>query len=88
MPPFSPVPITRIRILENNKDEFVRNAATSALGKIGDESVIPYLKKSLKDDAGLFGYKVKDAAYEALEMIGKRMQMRILLENVGARRKQ
>ncbi len=87
MPPFSPVPITRIRILENDKDEFVRNVAASALRKIGDEKVIPFLKESLKDDAGSFGFIVKGATYEALEKISKRLQKRILLENEAAQRK-
>ncbi len=66
-----------IRALENDKDEDVRSSAAEILGEIGDESVIPYLKELLKDDTEEYRFKVKDAAYEALEKISKRLQKRI-----------
>jgi len=80
-----------IRAMENDKEVDVRSSAAYALGKIGDDSVIPYLKKSLQeslqDDAEEDMSKLKDAVYEALEMIGKRLQKRILFEYKKTRRK-
>ena len=64
--------------LKTDKDSYVRGFAASALGKTGDKMAIPALEKALEDEEYLFpGKKVKDAAFEALEKIHRRVGRRI-----------
>lgn len=52
---------TLIQVL-NSTDDIDRARAVTALGEIGDKSVLPYLRKALKDGS----VEVRDAAAEAL----------------------
>lgn len=66
-----------IRALSFDKDSYVRYRAAEVLGSIGDVATISPLKTALKDDGSYYGWKVKDKAFEALEKICKRLQVRI-----------
>jgi HEAT repeat protein/GTPase SAR1 family protein len=58
-------------------DSYVRFRAAEVLGGIGDAMTIPHLKAALEDDGNYYGWKVKDKAFEALEKISRRLQVRI-----------
>ncbi len=60
-----------------DKDSYVRFRAAEVLGSIGDAMTIPPLKAALADDGNYYGWKVKDKAFEALEKISRRLQVRI-----------
>lgn len=66
-----------IRALLSDKDSYVRYRAAEVLGSIGDVATISPLKTALKDDGSYYGWKVKDKAFEALEKICRRLQVRI-----------
>ena len=63
-----------------DEDSWVRFIAASALGKIGDESVIPSLKWMAANDEGTFfeGDKVADAAKDAILKIFERINIKNL----------
>ncbi|MGD2087313.1 MAG: HEAT repeat domain-containing protein [Candidatus Aminicenantes bacterium] len=65
-----------------DQDSYVRFRAAEVLGGIGDTMTIPPLKASLADDGNYYGWKVKDKAFEALEKISQRLQVRIFNDNV------
>jgi HEAT repeat protein len=60
-----------------DKDSYVRFRAAEVLGGIGDAMTIPPLKAALVDEGNYYGWKVKDKAFEALENISRRLQVRI-----------
>jgi HEAT repeat protein len=63
-----------------DQDPYVRYRAAEALGHVGNAMTIPSLKEALKDDGHYYGWKVKDKAFEALETISKRLQVKIFKE--------
>jgi HEAT repeat protein len=65
-----------LQALKTDKDVDVRRRAADALGKIGDETTVPALEQALKDEGEWYGLKVKDAAFEALFEIEKRLKSR------------
>jgi HEAT repeat protein len=65
-----------------DKDSYVRFRAAEVLGGIGDAMTIPPLKTALADDGNYYGWKVKDKAFEALEKISRRLQVRIFSDNI------
>jgi HEAT repeat protein/DNA-binding phage protein len=68
-----------LQALKTDKDSHVRGSAAEVLGIIGDEKVIPPLEKALEDEEEIFLYgEVKDAAFEALEKISRRVGRRIV----------
>ncbi len=67
--------LTHALTLDN--DSYVRFRAAEVLGGIGDAMTIPPLKAALADDGNYYGWKVKDKAFEALERISRRLQVRI-----------
>jgi HEAT repeat protein/DNA-binding phage protein len=68
-----------LQAFNTDEDSWVRWHAAEALGKTGDETAIPSLEKALRDEEYelLQGKKVKDAAFEALEKISRRVGRRI-----------
>ncbi len=70
-----------IQVLTFDKDSYVRYRAAEVLGSIGNIMSIEPLKTALKDDGNYYGWKVKDKAFEALEKISRRLQVKILSES-------
>lgn len=70
-----------IQVLTFDKDSYVRYRAAEVLGSIGNIMTIEPLKTALKDDGNYYGWKVKDKAFEALEKISKRLQVRIFFDS-------
>ncbi|UCH95557.1 MAG: HEAT repeat domain-containing protein [Candidatus Aminicenantes bacterium] len=66
-----------IQVLSIDKESSVRGCAAEALGTIGNDTAIQPLKKALKDEGYYYENKVKDAAFEALDKIGRRLGARI-----------
>ncbi|MBI2471091.1 MAG: HEAT repeat domain-containing protein [Planctomycetes bacterium] len=71
-----------IEVLTNDKVFFLRWSAANALEKLGNEKAIGALILALKDEGEWYGCKVKDAAFNSLEKISKRIRKRITLETV------
>ncbi len=66
-----------IKTLTTDKYSDVRRKAADALGSIGDKRAIEPLKRALKDEGSFSLGKVKDGAFDALEKISRRMNIRI-----------
>jgi HEAT repeat protein len=62
-----------LKALSTDKECFVRWRVVSALAKIGDETAVQPLIKALEDVEDSGWGKVKDAAFEALEKIRRRV---------------
>jgi HEAT repeat protein len=67
-----------IQALTTDKDPYVRYRAAEVLGNIGNVMSIQPLKTALKDKGSYYGWEVKNKAYEALEKISRRLQVKIL----------
>jgi HEAT repeat protein len=70
-----------LKVLVSDKESYVRGSAADAIGMIGSEKAIEGLKAALKDKGEYAGDKVKDAAFEALGKISRRMGKRIEMIN-------
>ncbi len=66
-----------VQVLNHDKDAYVRYRAADVLGGIGDAKAIEPLKNALKDEGSYYGWRVKDKAFEALDQISRRLQVRI-----------
>jgi HEAT repeat protein len=66
-----------IQALSKDKESSVRGCAAEALGTIGNDTAIQPLKEALKDEENYYENKVKDAAFEALDKISRRIGERI-----------
>ncbi|MCP4155340.1 MAG: hypothetical protein GY757_46875 [bacterium] len=69
--------------LNMEKNPYSRYRAAEVLGEFGDLSTIPPLKTALEDDGKYHGWKVKDKAFEALEKISRRLQMKLFKDATG-----
>lgn len=72
-----------IQALTTDKDPYVRYRAAEVLGNIGNVMSIQPLKTALKDNGSYYGWEVKNKAYEALEKISRRLQVKILMDPTG-----
>jgi HEAT repeat protein/energy-coupling factor transporter ATP-binding protein EcfA2 len=66
-----------IQVLTLDADPYVRYRSAEVLGKIGDLMTVSPLKLALEDDGSYYGWKVKDKAFEALENLSQRLDIRI-----------
>ncbi|MGD2091051.1 MAG: HEAT repeat domain-containing protein [Candidatus Aminicenantes bacterium] len=68
-----------IRALTNDADSSVRGRSAEALGIIGSKETLQPLKNALNDNGFYYGdnVKVKDAAFESLEKISRRLGKKI-----------
>jgi HEAT repeat protein/energy-coupling factor transporter ATP-binding protein EcfA2 len=66
-----------IQVLILDADPYVRYRSAEVLGKIGDVMTVSPLKLALEDDGSYYGWKVKDKAFEALENLSRRLDIRI-----------
>jgi HEAT repeat protein len=66
-----------IQALTTDKDNYVRCRAAEALGNTGNIMSIPPLKIALSDEGSYNGWKVKHRAFEALEKVSQRLQVKI-----------
>jgi HEAT repeat protein/energy-coupling factor transporter ATP-binding protein EcfA2 len=72
-----------IQALTMDKDTYVRYRAAEALGNTGNIMAIPPLKIAMNDEGSYYGWKVKDRAFEALEKISRRLQVKIFKEETS-----
>ncbi len=66
-----------IQALSFDRDSYVRFRAAEVLGTIGNALTVEPLKTALNDEGNYYGWKVKDKAFEALEKVSRRLQMKI-----------
>ncbi len=69
--------LDRLIELTRDKDSFARCKAAEALGKTGNERAIRSLKKALKDEEIGYRGEARDAAFDTLQKLSKKLEIRI-----------